>query len=349
MKTEKNRSAEKTEMEAEKAKKFVEFYYFWKFHYCVRNFWIEIDKVLTGGKKAAKLPSFHKVKILERIYTSHPLSRMQPAFPPVGAIYGDIDELVFDDDGATFAVPHHIIDILLSGRELDKSFVSDDQHSGMTILGTNGISISGDGKLRGKIIAEIDLSSPLDSITLEISRLKKAKFKKVSEVFDFVPELDIYGDYQILADIIRKATHSSFSANDDPARAIGLWFWDMLSGPDSIFVNFAELWALITTGQNEKFYIADLDDEMFQSIVEKMLNRDDCDEYVNNHPPRQIFSDKAFFRRAVFLDDTEKSRIILTPQVFVKLGYAVSDPSVFRRLYRNTAKCIEACEVLSLK
>lgn len=31
------------------------------------------------------------------------------------------------------------------------------------------------------------------------------------------------------------------------------------------------------------------------------------------------------------------------------LGYAVSDPSVFRRLYRNTKRCITNCEVLSLK
>lgn len=31
------------------------------------------------------------------------------------------------------------------------------------------------------------------------------------------------------------------------------------------------------------------------------------------------------------------------------LGYAASEPSVLRRIYRNTKKCIEACEVLSLK
>lgn len=141
---------------------------------------------------------------------------------------------------------------------------------------------------------------------------------------------EFFGDYQILANIIKNQTDSAFSVNDDPARTIGLWFWDMLSGPDSIFDfdSFSELWTLITTQDHERF------------LVEPYL------------PPEMLNipkSQSSLFFVSSLANATDIIKVIPTLQVFSKLGYAASDPAVFRRLYRNTQKCIEACEVLSLK
>lgn len=314
----------------EKARKYVEFYYFWKFHYCVRNYWSEIDKLISGGKKKIVLSTSDKQeKTIRKIYYSHPLSRMEPKFPDIGVSYTDLDELVFEDDGATFKKPHHLLSILCADREIDKSFVSDDQPGGISILGTNGAYVDQNGALRGKIIAEIDLSAPLPSISYELSRLQAAKFVKFPDFMDGPEELtEFFGDYQILADIIKNQTDSAFSVKDDPARAIGLWFWDMLSGPDSIFESFSELWTLITTQDQERF------------LVEPYLPSE-----MLNIPKSQ----SSLFFAASPADATDTIKVIPTLQVFSKLGYAASDPAVFRRLYRNTQKCIEACEVLSLK
>ena len=313
----------------DKNRKYVEFYYFWKFHYCVRNYWSEIDKILTGGerKRILSVPEKHE-KIIRKIYYSHPLSRMDPKFPDDGVSFTELDDLIFEDDGATFSNPHHLLSILCSGREIDKSFVSDDHAGGIIILGTNGSYVDENGALRGKIIAEIDLSSPLPSIAYEISRLQATKFAKYPDFMDG-PELSaFFGDYQVLADIIKEHTNSSFSVNDDSARAIGLWFWDMLAGPEPIFKSFAELWAIITRQDHENFLIE-------KNTPCKTINIPDSQNQLF-----QIVSRNG-------MPDTVK--ILPTLQVFTKLGYAASDPAVFRRLYRNTQKCIEACEVLSLK
>ena len=325
-----NDTSRNAAISAEKARKYVEFYYFWKFHYCVRNYWSEIDKLISGGEKKLALSTSDKQeKTIRKIYSAHPLSRMNPKFPDVGVSYTDLDELVFEDDGATFKNPHRLLSILCADREIDKSFVSDDQPGGISILGTNGAYIDQNGVLKGKIIAEIDLSAPLPSISYELSRLQGAKFAKFPDFMDGPEELtEFFGDYQILADIIKNQTNSAFSVNDDPARAIGLWFWDMLSGPHSIFESFSELWTLITTQDHQKFLIEPY-------LPHEMLNI-----------PK---SQSSLFFAASPAEATDTIKVIPTLQVFSKLGYAASDPSVFRRLYRNTQKCIEACEVMSLK
>lgn len=220
-----------------------------------------------------------------------------------------------------------MLEILCSGNEIDKSYVSDDQLNGISILGTNGAYVGKDGVLRGKIIAEIDLSSPLDSIAYEISRLKNKRFPEFPDFMDMPDLTSFYGDFQILSEIIKYQTNSSFSVNDDPARAIGLWFWDMLSGPDPVFANFAELWTLIATRNHADFCV---EDELPVDMSDSSGN-DSC------------------FIAVAKKDNPDLVKIIPTLQVFSQLGYAASDPSVFRRLYRNTQKCVEACEVLSLK
>lgn len=333
----------------EKSKKIVEFYCFWKFHYCTRNFWLEIDRVVNNGSKNAvrTISDEHKI-ILKKIYLAHPLSRMGPKFFE-GEDYNEIDEILAAGNGITFQKPHEFLELLCMDGEPDKSYIEDDFHGCLKILGTNGMYISKNGELRGKIIAEIDLSSSLDSISLEISRLKQARFQEFPNFVDSPEFNSLDADPNLVAKLIKMKSDSSFSVNDDPARAIGLWFWDMLCGPEPVFENFAELWSVIATQKNDKFYIGDNIQELISNDFIECESKYKDVFNINEQYDMLLTSRSQFFTGITPIDCPIELKIIPTIKAFSKLGYAASDPSVFRRLYRNTAKCIEACEVLSLK
>ncbi len=160
------------------------------------------------------------------------------------------------------------------------------------------------------------------------------------------------------ASIIKQTTSASFSVKDDAARAIGLWFYDAIEGPFAIFKNFAEAWKTICNepvvdilvGEDipsHDYNISDIgEDEQWRIYHEQKI---DHNETSLADPDNKIEQREDVFFTAARKENINITWNIPSREVFAKLGYSASDPSVFRRLYRNTQKCIEACEVLSLK
>ncbi len=311
---------EKTLGEDEKkAKEYVDFYYFWLFHYCGRNYRRELDKRIPHYNGAYDSSVYEQRQgIAQEIYWAHPLSSMHPQFLP-DEDFTDIEEL-FYRDCASEHLPDALLEKLYEGEPLERN-IAHNQPYGVEIIGTSGAHISTDGHLRGSIIAKIDLRSPVSSILFELSKLKEEKFNSFPNFLDAPPLVGLEGNYVHQANIIKQTTNASFSIKDDAARAIGLWFYDTIEGPFAIFKNFAEVWKTICR----------------EPIADIQFAGDEAES-----------TDNAFFT-AVRGESANGSWNVPSRAVFAKLGYSASDPSVFRRLYRNTQKCIEACEVLSLK
>lgn len=311
---------EKTLGEDEKkAKEYVDFYYFWLFHYCGRNYRRELDKRIPHYNGAYDSSVYEQRQgIAQEIYWAHPLSSMHPQFLP-DEDFTDIEEL-FYRDCASEHLPDALLGKLYEGEPLERN-IAHNQPYGVEIIGTSGAHISTDGHLRGSIIAKIDLRSPVSSILFELSKLKEEKFNSFPNFLDAPPLVGLEGNYVHQANIIKQTTNASFSIKDDAARAIGLWFYDTIEGPFAIFKNFAEVWKTICR----------------EPVADIQFAGDEAES-----------ADDAFFT-AVRGESANGSWNVPSRAVFAKLGYSASDPSVFRRLYRNTQKCIEACEVLSLK
>lgn len=363
------------EEEQQKAQEYVGFYYFWLFHYCARNYEKElqnklpphIEKPATSGQKISpsketKIELYHDVKIkdfvegaeefkqeminnlslsdattahnhmkeyieplasyldrlnerdslAEDIYFGHPLSRLAPNLAGDRG-FTKVNSLF--DSGAPSNFPELILQRLYEDDPLARIF-SLSSNEGMELLGTSNAHISNDGHLRGNIIIKFDLNSPECVLLQFISQLKKQKFDSFPQYIDFPSSSIRYDDYASQYEIIKKTTNSSFAVKDDAARAVGLWFWDAINSIKIV-------------------------DSMAKAI--RLIDREPIlgVTYANeeDNPP---FSQ-------VSLDHHSGTFLIPSRDVFRKLGYGASDPSVFRRLYRNTQKCIEACEVLNLK
>lgn len=360
----------------QKAKEHVEFYYFWLFHYCARNYEKElrrklpqaIQKPLTSNKKLNP-PSGTGVKtfcyakgrniqegikaltqemennlslsdctaasqhmkeyveplinyldrleernnLAENIYYGHPLSRMDPCFWDEKD-FTKVNSLF--EAGAPSDRPELILQSLYEDEMILRIFYLS-KNEGIEVLGTSGAHISEEGHLRGNIIIKFDLNSPEFTLQHYISQLKKRKFDSFPSYLD-APDLHPhFDDYMSQYEIIKKTTQSSFAVKDDAARAVGLWFWDAIN---SI------------------------------KIVDSMAN---AIRLINKQPVSGVTYIKEEEDKLPFFEISVKGHpeaySIPSMNVLRRLGYGASDPSVFRRLYRNTQKCIEACEVLSLK
>lgn len=300
--------------EEQKAKEYVDFYYFWLFHYCGRNYSRELDKRIPhyNGTYDYSVAE-QRQNIAQEIYWAHPLSRMYPQFLP-GDDFTEVDEL-YCEDCSPDDQPDVILENLYNGIPIKRNIEYNNSY-GTEIIGTNGAFISTDGHLRGTIIAKIDLRAPISSILFELSKLKEERFDSFPNFLDAPPLAGIKGNYTHQYNIIKQMTRASFSVKDDAARAIGLWFYDAIDGSFAIFKSFAEVWKVICKEPTADILVGSAEDAFFTAARK---------------------------------NNTNLTWAIPSRAVFAKLGYSASDPSVFRRLYRNTQKCIEECEVLSLK
>lgn len=299
--------------EEQKAKEFVDFYYFWLFHYCSRNYYLELKKRLP----ALTLENFSEVNsqrqyIAQKIYWGHPLSSMFPQFLDDDCT--DVDDLL-DGDLVSLDYPISLLETLCEKKPIYRS-VERNTDYGMEIIGTSDAHISTDGRLRGSIIAKIDLSAPNSVILYELSKLRESTFKAFPEYFNAPPLYGLQGDYLLESKIIKQTTNASFAVKDDAARAIGLWFWDTIDA-HAVVSTFADAWKIIGGDPVPGIEYSEME---------------------NGNPFREVG-----------IEGTDIFYTVPTCEVFSQLGYFSSDPSVFRRLYRNTKRSIDACEVLSLK
>lgn len=289
-----------------KAKEFVEFYYFWLFHYCARNYHLELSKQLS-------LTSYEDRQYMAQfIYSGHRLSSLYPTFCELDN-FTDVGSL-FDEGLVPYDDTISLLNCLYNGEQVSRN-VGFNQEYGVEIIGTSGTHISNEGQLRGSIIAKIDLRAPNSVILYELSKIRDTKFKVFPERFDAPRLFGLQGNYVHESKIIQQTTKASFSAKDDAARAIGLWCWDTIDRL-GVVNRFADAWKLI------------------------------CGDPV----PRIHYEEQEEGNHFRWINiDGAQSVGVPSREVIAKLGYSASDPSVFRRLYRNTKRCIEACEVLSLK
>ena len=327
-------------VEEQKAKEYVDFYYFWLFHYCGRNYRRELNKRLPPHTDHAS--SEQRRGIAQEIYCAHPISSMHPQFLP-GDDCTDFEEL-FYQDCASDELPCAILEILYEGRPLRRN-IEHVQAYGVEILGTNGAHISTDGHLRGSIIARIDLRAPVSSILFELSKLKEAKFESFPNFLDAPQIMGLQGNYLHQRNIVQQTTNSSFAVKDDAARAVGLWFWDAIEGPYAILNNFAEAWKVICGEPVPGILVGD--EIPYPEHVPEDESLDVWREQAKTDEGQGATAD--LFFEIARKDNPKHTWNIPSRDVFARLSYSVSDPSVFRRLYRNTKRCIEACEVLSLK
>ena len=350
-----------------KAKEYVDFYYFWLFNYCGRNFQKEIE--LRGLECASENYKEFKQKeeAARTIYWGHPLRNIYPQIADYEDPTGVIDDLYSFVGDATRYKPSTILESLYDGVPLGRG-ARKAQGGGVKILGTDRAHVSTDGHLRGYVIARIDLLAPIDSVIFELSKLKETKFESFPDFLSCPvggePPQDT-GNYIHQKDFIKRNTQASFAVKDDEARAIGLWFWDVIDGPKAIFKNFAEAWK-VTQGEKvpdilvgdeipdgrsfpteeEIKSISTEIDALFKELGEQL-------SAARKHEEKEKNKWEGVFYEAINKDQaSNKFKIVFkvpSRTVFTKFGYSVSDPSRIRTLYRNTKKCIEACEVLSLK
>jgi len=334
-------------LEEQKAKEYVDFYYFWLFNYCTRSCCREIDE------KAPRLRGEHSAKehaqregLARATYQRHLLSRIHPQIYDFEEVTGGVlvDNLSFVGN-ATPNNPSTILEMLYDDAPICRG-AKKAQSSGLEVLGTDKASLSTDGRLGGYIIAKIDLLAPINDILAELLKLQETKFDffpaSLAAPICGTPPRSIPGYiYLQQSNTIKQAGKASFAVKDDAARAIGLWFWDVIDGSRAIFKDFAEAWRVTCGEQVSDILVAgstscdpDPETKSFTDRVERLrgykLRQDDAFFYVAH-------------RKNCWQEFAVPSR-----QVFTKLGYSCSDPAVFRRLHRNTKRCIDACEVLSL-
>ena len=370
--------AEEKELSAEeeKAKEYVDFYYFWLFNYCARNYLQELNSRATLDYCS---PESHNLRIqreriAKKLYWGHPLSKLAPRFNSIDDCT-EVTELLRIAGGVKESAPD-ALKKLYEDNQLDK-WAGIAPSDGLEILGTSGAYISKDGYLRGHIIVKIDLLTPISEITTELSKLKEEKFERFPDFLDS-PEIQRYSgtnDYLLQRKVIKEGRKASFAVKDDAARAIGLWFWDAIDGEWAIFNNFADAWKVIQgdrvpyilVGEDTepKSYSRGENLELPENFEAKMSEAGLSEELrtiVITHASilastaRRMSKEydkwEGIFIRAMHEKDRAKyGRALEIPsrKVFAKLGYSCSEPSAFRRLYRDTKRCINACEVLSLK
>lgn len=299
--------------EEQKAKEYVDFYYFWLFHYCSRNYENELKNhlpPLTASNFSEAYSQRHQ--LAQTIYYGHPLSSMYPHF--LNDDYTDVDDL-FDGDCVPFEHPTHLLEKLYDKQPISREVQRDGDY-GMKVIGTSGAHLSSKGHLRGKVIAKIDLRLPNSVILYELSKLRETKFDKFPDFCDAPDLFGLQGNFLHESEIIKKTTNASFAVKDDAARAIGLWFWDTIDA-HAMVETFADAWKLIVGTVPEGFILSESEDGWPFGTVS--------------------------------FNGVEHAYPVPSLKVLTQLGYSSSDPSVFRRIYNRTKKCIEECEVLSLK
>ena len=342
--------------EEQKAKEYVDFYYFWLFNYCTRNYKRELIKQLPILDH--NLPNYkQRTDIARKIYWRHPIRGLSPQIydyedPTSGVVEDNLSSV----GGATPDRPTTILETLYDEKDLYRG-ARKAPACGLEILGTDRASISSDGRLGGYIIAKIDLLAPVDDIVAALLQIKQTRFECFPNFID-TPIGAIYsedmpgGFYIQQSNKIKQAGKASFAVKDDAARALGLWFWDVIDGEKKIFANFADTWKTIQGDQVKGISILRRSEYMIlsSSVLRSMcvgINKDDQYEFNDCFKNTPSWQDDAFFF-AASSDNPDRKIAVPSPNVFAKLGYSCSEPSTIRRLYRNTKNCIDTCEVLSL-
>ena len=217
------------------------------------------------------------------------------------AVGGLFDDLIIDEDAEDSGdnLLYNVLDVGNMHIRSDGSGMVQrySKNFGLGIIGVKDLSLNSTGCLSGGLIASIDLSAPLPFLLHEIRQLKEACFNKVPTCQDLTVAFEYEEvNYQLERELISSVKGVSFSPKDEKARALGIWFYDVLD-VEQKYPSFKEAYEALKNGT----WLGERDDE--------------------------------------------------NPLTYplAALGYAASEISVFRRLYRNTKRCIDACEVLSLK
>jgi hypothetical protein len=230
-----------------KAKEYVDFYYFWLFHYCGRNYSRELSKRLPLQEEQ------QREDIAENIYWGHLFSTM---FPQFISGFANVDDLFLEGTRAPENAPYTLLQILYKELPIEKDIQRNpDYNYGMEILGTSGAHLSTEGHLRGRVIVSIDLNAPNSVLLYELSKLRDTTFEAFPKYFDAPNIYDLQGGYLHESKVIKQITNASFAVKDDAAKAIGLW--DILDGKYAIFHNFAEVWGVISGASVENILIGD--------------------------------------------------------------------------------------------
>ena len=327
--------------EAEQAKEYVEFYYFWRFNYCARNYRRAINRLVAVEQKISDKDKKREVAASEK-YWEHPLSKMSPNFGKSAGRYTSIDGLL-SDAGGIKELSCDFLKTLISQETVVRKVVR--AQSAVELLGVCKKMPSG-GYLGGEIVAKIDLSEPTHVILFELSRLRKASLKSFSSFF--CPSYQILPkDYIAQRDLIKNTLQTDFSQKAEAGRAIGLWFWDAVDGSRAIFKNFSQAWKAV------------LGDKAIKTLT---------GEALPPQPPRRPPHPKSILAEAhalveqskreekakwknLFFDIAAEDRpqeIFTCPslEAFKNLKYTSDEERYFRRLYDTAKACIEACEVL---
>ena len=348
-----------------KAKEYVDFYYFWLYQYGLRKqqkyqreMRISILKqVLALAKRTKFKPSAEHEKLFGNIDHEYSLFEQDACLQKLnfdllpttlshrcdrwcenskcaareeiislGEKYDEIEynipdwglygQLLVIDEVDTHA--DSILLALLDGEYSifhcsgDRALVQrDSKKFGIDVIGSQDISLTQKGTLTGTLLISIDLSAPKSFLFHEIEQLKEMTFKAKPSYQELAMSVG-YEDtnYPLEYALISAIDGVAFSPKDSKARALGLWLYDTID-VERRYTSVAEALSSFREGT------------WYKESAWSNRSQDFIEEEVD---PGWLYS----FPLAA-------------------LGYANSEISVFRRLYRNTKKCIEACEVLSLK
>ncbi|MBQ3059528.1 MAG: hypothetical protein IJD16_04330 [Desulfovibrio sp.] len=297
------------------AQKYISFYEFWLFNYCVRSYFQTLEKHIP------EIDDIDDKEIYaERIFKGHPLSNFNMNMR-IGE-YTNYKNMIpgFLSDVVSWEYPETLLCKLYRNEQIVRWYPIYNHHTKkdyFKILGTRNAHLSPHGKLRGHIIVDIDITAPIEFIFNEIEKIKKHTFLKFPNFVDCTYGIDnCEGNYILSKKVIKKITRCSF-AEKDHARAIGLWFYDVIDC-NKFFSSFAEAWNVIHI-KAKGFEISKTESEDNVPLL-RAKNR-----------------------------ETEISCNVPSTEVLARLGYAGSDEATLRRIYNRTKKCVEDCEVLSLK
>lgn len=228
-------------------------------------------------------------------------------------------------------VPSETILLQIAQRgNIEHGLTIENKIRGIKVIGTAGAYIDNYKHINGKIIAEIDISLPAETIKKQIEAIKQKEFECFPKSMDVFTE-DNDDDFAAQLFFISENKEAKFKPDDIP-RAIGLYFWDMIN---SGFVkDVPTLLKLINRDEVKGYeYISVSSND---TIYDEFPPDDEPTPYEESTPIENV---KRGINYAYIPDNV----------VWGKLGHSASDERVFRRIYSRTRECIDKCEVLSFK
>lgn len=100
---------------------------------------------------------------------------------------------------------------------------------GVKLIGGNDITLDDQGKIKNKLIFEIDFSVPNNIIFAQLDALKNKKYTLIPTFLTIQNQLELNAEkYDIEYEMIKSLSGDKFNHNNFISRALGIYIWDSI-------------------------------------------------------------------------------------------------------------------------